>query len=98
MAKKPHIKKKFKNWLTTKPKESIIVFVSEIFERDFMPQFEVTYKIVKSDIQSSRAWEGSYSSHYTTTLSATHQNIAENMVRDMNGGWSHCHIIRARMI
>lgn len=60
-----------------------------------MPTFEVTYKILENNILEEGAWQSSGPSHYTTVVTALHQGAAEQMVRSMNGGREHCHIVRA---
>lgn len=60
-----------------------------------MAQFEVTYKVLENNINESGAWLSSGPSHYTTVVNAPYQAAAEQMVRNMNGGANHCHIIRA---
>lgn len=62
-----------------------------------MPQFEVTYKVLTNNINEGGAWTSSGPSHYTTIVTAPYQGAAEQMVRNMNGGSNHCHIIRAVM-
>lgn len=63
-----------------------------------MPQFEVTYKVLSNNINEGGAWQSSGPSHYTTVVTALHQGAAEQMVRNMNGGSDHCHIVRAMYI
>ncbi len=60
-----------------------------------MPKFEVTYKVVQSDMSTNHAWTQSGPSHYVTVVEAAYQTVAEQMVRNMNGGPNHCHIMRA---
>jgi hypothetical protein len=60
-----------------------------------VPTFEVTYKIIETNINESHAWQTSGPSHYTTVVTALHQGAAEQMVKSMNGGPNHCHIVRA---
>ena len=62
-----------------------------------MPQFEVTYKVLTNNINEGGAQTSSGPSHYTTVVSAIHQGAAEQMVRNMNGGSNHCHIVSAVM-
>ena len=63
-----------------------------------MPQFEVTYQVYSNNINESGAWMSSGPSHYTIVVDAPYQGAAEQMVKNMNGGSSHCHIQRAVMI
>jgi hypothetical protein len=60
-----------------------------------MPQFEVMYKVLTNNINEGGAWESTGPSHYTTVVTALYQSAAEQMVKNMNGGPNHCHIIRA---
>ena len=63
-----------------------------------MPRFEVSYKVLENNINEGGAWISHGPSNYVTVVEAAHQNIAEQMVRNMNGGSNHCHIQYARMI
>lgn len=60
-----------------------------------MPKFDVMYKVVDNNINEGGAWMRSGPSHYNTVVEAMYQGAAEQMVRNMNGGSNHCHIIRA---
>ena len=62
-------------------------------------QFEVTYKVLSNNIQEGGAWTQSGGpSSYKTVVNAEYQNAAEQLVKNMNGGPAHCHIISARPI
>lgn len=61
-------------------------------------RFEVMYKVLENNINEGGAWRSSGPSHYTTVVDAAYQGAAEQMVRNMNGGSNHCHIIRAMRI
>ena len=63
-----------------------------------MDTYEVMYKIVKNKISEGAAWQTSGPSHYVTQVQAWGQSYAEQMVKNMNGGSDHCHIISARKI
>lgn len=63
-----------------------------------MPKFDVMYKVLTNNINEGGAWESSGASHYNIVVEAVHQGIAEQMVKNMNGGSNHCHIIRALRI
>jgi hypothetical protein len=63
-----------------------------------MPRFEVTYKVLENNINESGAWRSTGPSHYTIVVDAVHQGAAEQMVKNMNGGSNHCHIVRAMHI
>jgi len=63
-----------------------------------MPRFEVTYKVVESDMSTNHAWMTSGPSNYTTVVEAAYQSAAEQMVRNMNGGPNHCHIQRCMFL
>ena len=63
-----------------------------------MPRFEVSYKVLENNINEGGAWISRGPSNYVVTVEAAHQNIAEQMVRNMNGGSNHCHIQYARMV
>jgi hypothetical protein len=61
-------------------------------------KFEVMYKVLTNNINEGGAWMSSGPSHYTVTVDAMHQSAAEQMVKNMNGGSDHCHVIRAMHI
>ena len=61
-------------------------------------KFEVTYKVMTNNINEGGAWQTSGPSHYTTQVEAAYQGAAEQMVKNMNGGSNHCHIVRAMHI
>lgn len=63
-----------------------------------MAQFEVSYKVMQNNIKESGAWTSSGPSHYTTVVTAPYQGAAEQLVRNMNGGSNHCHIIYAKQL
>jgi hypothetical protein len=61
-------------------------------------KFEVTYKVMTNNINEGGAWQSSGPSHYTIVVEAAYQGAAEQMVKNMNGGSNHCHIVRAMHI
>ena len=61
-------------------------------------KFEVTYKVLTNNINEGGAWQSSGPSHYTIVVDAPYQGAAEQMVKNMNGGSNHCHIVRAMLI
>jgi hypothetical protein len=61
-------------------------------------RFEVTYKVLTNNINEGGAWQSTGPSHYTMVVDALHQQAAEQMVQNMNGGPNHCHIQRAMHI
>lgn len=61
-----------------------------------MPQFEVTYSVVENIKEGKFGYSGP--SHYTITVTAPHQNAAEQMVKNMNGGANHCLVRSCRII
>jgi hypothetical protein len=61
-----------------------------------MPTFEVMYKVLDNNINEGGAWMSHGPSHYTTTVDAPYQSAAEQMVKNMNGGPNHCHVVYAR--
>ena len=63
-----------------------------------MSKFEVRYRVLENNIKESGAWRSSGPSHYTTVVTAAYQSAAEQMVRNMNGGDSHCHIVFAKKL
>ncbi len=63
-----------------------------------MAQFEVSYKVLQNNLKESGAWVSSGPSHYTTVVSAPYQSAAEQLVRNMNGGANHCHIVYAKQL
>jgi len=63
-----------------------------------MSTWEVTYSVFDNNINESGAWASSGPSHYTTQITAFNQSVAEQMVRNMNGGPNHCHIQRCMFL
>ena len=61
-------------------------------------KFEVMYKVLTNNINEGGAWQSTGPSHYTTVVEAPYQGAAEQLVKNMNGGPNHCHIIRAMHI
>ena len=63
-----------------------------------MSAWEVTYSVFENNINESGAWMSSGPSQYTTQVMAFNQIIAEQMVRNQNGGRDHCLIRSCRLV
>ena len=61
-----------------------------------MPRFEVMYSIVNNLKEGDFSYSGPNS--YTTAVEAFSQVYAENMVRNSNGGDTHCLIRSCRVL
>jgi hypothetical protein len=74
------------------------VFCKLTTKKGIKMKFEVMYKVLTNNINESGAWTSSGPSNYTVVVEAPYQSAAEQMVKNMNGGSNHCHIIRAMHI
>ena len=63
-----------------------------------MSTWQVNYSVYSNNINEGGAWMSSGPSDYTTQVTAFTQSIAEQMVRNQNGGANHCLIHSCRMI
>jgi hypothetical protein len=56
-------------------------------------QYEITFKLFDSPGYTSGG-----ASQYVTVVEAINQPAAQTLVQNMNGGSSHCHIVRCMLV
>lgn len=61
-------------------------------------RFEVSYKVLTRSLSEGGSLQSSGPSNYVVQIEAANQNVAENQVRNMNGGANFCIIQYARWL
>ena len=61
-------------------------------------RFQVTYKVLSRSLAEGGSHQSEGPSNYVVEVNAAHQAVAEQQVRNMNGGANFCIIQRAQQI